>query len=544
MSNRRDFTKKDTRFTGTDSIIVPVGTTAERSGTELGQVRYNSDLGFLEQYNATGWAGIDAPPTVSSITGTVNEDTDSTITVLGSNFKSGSIVSVEGNGVSGVARNLSTTFVNSGELTALTNASAVGYVGGASFTIKVTNPSGLAAVLEPAGTIDRDPVWSTGAGSLGTIYDAERGQKTFTVTASDPDGGGITYQIVSGSIPPGMSFNTSNGQITGTPNAVGGDTTSTFTVRATSNGQSEDRSFSITVRAPVVQTFNYTGGWQTFNAPSGPTRLRVKLWGAGGARRFSSGAPNAHAGGGGFTDVTLSYSGTPSLSIAVGGTGDVGSSGAGGGGSSSIMTTSSLSQGNAIAVAGGGGGSHGDNGNEYAGAGGGTSGQGGTDEGGDSRSTAPSRSGGSGTGGGGGTQSSGGQNGNNTASTTNAQSGGAFSGGRGTGNSTPSGQGWPDAGGGSSSGGSNGGGGGGGYYGGGGAGGGSPNNGSAGGGSGYVHSGTRGSWTVVSGNTYTGSNNNIPTEGSSDSNYPGGSIGQGSTADDTPGNHGAVVIIY
>jgi len=95
MADIRDFRNKNTVFTGTDSIIVPSGTTAERSGTELGQLRYNTDLGFLEQYNATGWAGIDAPPSITNQTGTINEDTDSTITITGSNFKSASTVSVE-----------------------------------------------------------------------------------------------------------------------------------------------------------------------------------------------------------------------------------------------------------------------------------------------------------------------------------------------------------------------------------------------------------------------------------------------------------------
>ena len=67
MANYSKSKNKNTVFGGTDAIIVPTGGTADRSGTELGQVRYNTDLGFLEQYNATGWAGIDAPPTVSSI---------------------------------------------------------------------------------------------------------------------------------------------------------------------------------------------------------------------------------------------------------------------------------------------------------------------------------------------------------------------------------------------------------------------------------------------------------------------------------------------
>jgi len=90
MSNIRDFTKNNPKFTGTEAMQVQSGTTAQRpSSPPVGYVRYNTDLGFLEQYNATGWAGIDAPPTVSSISGTINEDTDSTITISGSNFKSG-----------------------------------------------------------------------------------------------------------------------------------------------------------------------------------------------------------------------------------------------------------------------------------------------------------------------------------------------------------------------------------------------------------------------------------------------------------------------
>ena len=183
----------DPKFLGTEGIVMPQGTTAERPGApELGTLRYNTQLGFMEQYNATGWAGIDAPPTVTNLTGTISADTDSTITVSGSNFKSGSTVTVTGAGVNNLDRVLATTFVNSSTLTAATNASAVNYVGGASFNIKVTNPSGLSAVLEPAGTIDRAPTWNTGAGSLGT----------FTTTASASGGdisyytdGGQTYQV-------------------------------------------------------------------------------------------------------------------------------------------------------------------------------------------------------------------------------------------------------------------------------------------------------------------------------------------------------------
>jgi len=250
MSNTNDFKNKNTKFTGVEGVDLPVGTTAQRSGSPTaGTIRYNSDLGLAEIYTATGWAGVDAPPVVSGLTGIINEDTDTTITINGSGFKPGAIISVTGLGVNNVSRNLTTTYVGSSSLTANTNASAVNYVSGATFTITVTNPSGLTGQLDPAGTIDQDPIWSTPAGLLGTIADQYGSYSpAFTLSATDPDGEAVTYSIVSGSLPAGMSLNTSNGQITGQPTAVGSSTNSPFTVRATdADGGYEERAFSITV---------------------------------------------------------------------------------------------------------------------------------------------------------------------------------------------------------------------------------------------------------------------------------------------------------
>lgn len=235
----------------TDSILLPQGTTLQRpSNPPLGSVRYNTDTGLVEQYNATGWQGIDAPPTVTSFSGVINENTSSTITVSGSNFKSGSIVYIEGAGVGGVPRALTTTYVSSVELTADTNASNVNYSGAQSFNVKVTNPSGLASTLEPAGTVDRDPSWSTASGSLGTYYDRSQTIST-SVSATDPDGDTITYSVVSGSLPSGVSLNASSGAITGDPGDVASDTTYPFTISANSNTQSEYRSFSFLIKRSI-----------------------------------------------------------------------------------------------------------------------------------------------------------------------------------------------------------------------------------------------------------------------------------------------------
>jgi len=246
MANRRDFTKKNPKFTGTSGAVVPGGTQAERDASPIeGSVRYNTDLGLAEFYTSTGWAAVAPPPSVSSISGFINESTDTTITVLGSGFDAGATVTITGAAVGGIDRQLVTTFVNSGELTAATNASSVGYVAGASFDVNVTNTTGLSSTLTPAGIIDSTLTWNTSSGSLGTFNDTTN--VSTAVSATDPDGTPVTYSITSGSLPAGLSLNTSTGAITGDPNNVSNNTTSNFTVTATSNSISLARSFSITI---------------------------------------------------------------------------------------------------------------------------------------------------------------------------------------------------------------------------------------------------------------------------------------------------------
>lgn len=258
MGNYSKYKYVNTAFGGTAGMVVPIGTTAERGGSVVaGTIRYNSDLGLLEQYNALGWQSVDAPPTVSNISGTINENTNSTITITGSNFKSGAIVAIEGAGVSGIPRPLATTFVSTTSLTVATNAASVNYVGGASFDVKVTNPSGLGGSLSPAGNIDRDPTWSTAAGTY-TVNNSAR-STPLSFVAVDPDGGTITYSLASGSLPAGATLNTATGAISGF-SAVGADTSSVFTLRATSSvgAQTSDRPFTILIKAPQSLTFTST----------------------------------------------------------------------------------------------------------------------------------------------------------------------------------------------------------------------------------------------------------------------------------------------
>ena len=235
-----------------DALQVPNGTTAERpsgvsAANSYGMIRYNETFGLLEKYDINGWGVIDNPPVVSSFSGVLNQNNDTTLTITGSGFKSGAVVSIEGAAVSNSSRALTTTFVSSTTLTVPTNAASVNYVDNATFNIKVVNPGGLSGILDSAGTVDSTLTWSTGAGSLGTWNDGSQSYSV-TVSATDPDSTTVTYALTSGSLPPNTSLNTSTGVIsTNGLGSIGGSSiTYSFTITATSNTIGVARAFTIT----------------------------------------------------------------------------------------------------------------------------------------------------------------------------------------------------------------------------------------------------------------------------------------------------------
>ena len=103
-----------------------------------------------------------------------------------------------------------------------------------------------------AGGDTAGPDWvSPAAGSLGT-YTVTVAISNITLTASDPEGNGENFAVSAGSLPSGLSL-TDNGDgtatISGTPDYVSSETTSSFTVEATDDsGNATGRNFTITVR--------------------------------------------------------------------------------------------------------------------------------------------------------------------------------------------------------------------------------------------------------------------------------------------------------
>ncbi len=101
------------------------------------------------------------------------------------------------------------------------------------------------------------PVWSTTAGKLATF--AEDSSYSLQLEANTSDSTAITYSVIAGSLPKGMSV-TSTGLLTGTPAEVAKRTLYTFVVRATSGSQITDRSFSLDVEGQDAPTFTTASG--------------------------------------------------------------------------------------------------------------------------------------------------------------------------------------------------------------------------------------------------------------------------------------------
>ena len=228
---------------GTEGTKIATGTTAQR-GSTAGQIRFNSTTGLAEYYTGTAFKSIDAPPTVTSLDVTEVDSQaggNQTIVITGSGFNSGATVIYIG--ASGTDFNASTVTVDSAtQITAV--APKASFLNAQEpYGVKVTNTSGLSAILASQINVDTSPSWSTSSGSLGTL--TEGASVNLSATATDADGDTIVYSVQSGSLPAGSSLNTSTGAITGTLSDVSADTTSNFTLRATANTKTADRAFSI-----------------------------------------------------------------------------------------------------------------------------------------------------------------------------------------------------------------------------------------------------------------------------------------------------------
>ena len=194
---------------------------------------------------------------------------------------------------------------------------------GEPYDVKVTNSSGLAiqTTNDPLN-IDAQPVFTTSAGSLGTVNGGAT--VSLTVNATDPESAGnVTFELQSGSLPAGLSLSnegTEGGtaRISGTATNPSANTTSNFVLRAVdAASNTTSRAFAITVNRVLTSTSFTSSG--TFAVPSGVSVVDVLVvaGGAGGGHTHGPG-PNHYTGSGGGGAGGLIF--MPSAPVTPGGT--------------------------------------------------------------------------------------------------------------------------------------------------------------------------------------------------------------------------------
>ena len=195
-------------------------------------------------------------------------------------------------------------------------------VGTYSYTLRATNNGSTVDRLFSGNTVDLGTTvitWITPTAGALPVYGTNQPYYYFipNITVSNPSGS-TTYSIVSGSIPTGTTFNASTGEISG-KNPVAGNYS--FTMRATNNGKTLDRSFtslvvsvavtSVTWVSPSDQgTFNGNSNYNfvpsiTLTSAAGPTVYSIV---AGAIPSGTTFDPKTGIISGTLPNITTSYS--------------------------------------------------------------------------------------------------------------------------------------------------------------------------------------------------------------------------------------------
>ena len=234
-----------------DTITVPAGATLNLTNATVtypdGSVQ-NVDLAnssITINGSAVSLGGSvtigETKPTISAINPSVIENTQTAVTITGTNFVS--VPTVEAISTTGaITRADTVSFSSATSITANFTLPVDG-----TYFIRVENNDGNAVRSSSALlTVSDAPAWTTAAGSLGS--NAAGSSVSYTVAAT----GATSFSKTSGTFPGGVSLNSSTGVISGTESGATSETTYSFTIRATdAEGQTADRAFSITITVGI-----------------------------------------------------------------------------------------------------------------------------------------------------------------------------------------------------------------------------------------------------------------------------------------------------
>ena len=252
-----------------DTITVTAGATLSGSGasltalnaTQLGSgtvpdARFPATLPAISGANLTNLP-VETKPTVSSINPSTIENTASDVVITGTNFVSVPYVDA-------VSSTGAITPANSVSFTSATSITANFTLGtDGTYYLRVENPDGNAVRSSSALlTVSDAPVWTTSAGSLGTIQGDFSGTVATVVATGDTVTFSETTSVLTNAAQANCSLNSATGVIT-TTDFGGSSTTPTtysFTLRATdAQGQTADRNFTLTSSFGISNAGRFDG---------------------------------------------------------------------------------------------------------------------------------------------------------------------------------------------------------------------------------------------------------------------------------------------
>lgn len=181
---------------------------------------------------------VETKPTISSISPSVIENTQTAVTITGTNFIS--VPQVEAiNSTGAIVAADSITFTSATQIVATFTLPVDG-----TYFLRVENNDGNAVRSGTALlTVSDAPAWTTAAGSLGTFVGTDS-VGTITISATNA----TSFAVTTGSLPTGLTLTSGSGSatITGTQTEFTAAATKNFSITATdAEGQTAVRAFSI-----------------------------------------------------------------------------------------------------------------------------------------------------------------------------------------------------------------------------------------------------------------------------------------------------------
>lgn len=210
----------------------------------------SDDLYFEKQFNITVANVNETPTNITLSTSSINEGSaiESTVGTF-STSDPDSADTFTYTLVSGVGATDNASFTIDGD--ALKTNTALDFETKPSYSIRVRSKDAGNLTYSKAFTINvtdqnEAPTFTTAAGQIAEMTEGVAGSTAIVATDTDT-GAVLTYTVISGALPSGLSLNPSTGAITGTPAELLETTSYDFTVQVSDGENSIDRAFSINI---------------------------------------------------------------------------------------------------------------------------------------------------------------------------------------------------------------------------------------------------------------------------------------------------------